>query len=80
MMIARQAEHNVSILRKEGKLQEFDVIKSYLKYAIDYGNYMTNTKYNIQQILGELQDSPKGRLLLGAQTFEEIWSGNLYLK
>ncbi|KAG1650851.1 tRNA-dihydrouridine(20) synthase [NAD(P)+]-like [Nymphon striatum] len=82
VMIARKAEYNLSILRKDGKLSKYEVIKDYLKYAIDYANYLTNTKYNIQQTLGELQDTEKGRKLLSAQTFEElgeIWGMKDYL-
>lgn len=72
-MLARAAEWNCSVFRKEGPLPMEDVIKSYLKYAIDYDNSPSNTKYCVQNILRELQDSPLGRKFLDAQTLERIW-------
>ncbi|XP_011138804.2 tRNA-dihydrouridine(20) synthase [NAD(P)+]-like isoform X1 [Harpegnathos saltator] len=72
VMLARAAEWNCSVFRKEGPLPMEDVIKSYLKYAIDYDNSPSNTKYCVQNILRELQDSPLGRKFLDAQTLEQI--------
>lgn len=73
VMLARAAEWNCSIFRKEGMLPMEDVIKAYLKYAVDYDNPPANTKYCVQNILRELQDSPLGRRFLEAQTLEKIW-------
>jgi len=72
-MLARAAEWNCSVFRKEGLLPMEDVIKAYLKYAVDYDNSPSNTKYCVQNILRELQDSPLGRKFLDAQTLEQIW-------
>lgn len=72
-MIARAAEWNCSIFRKEGLLPMDTVIKEYLKLAIDYDNSPSNTKYCIQNILRELQDTPRGRKFLDCQTLEQIW-------
>ncbi|XP_034946812.1 tRNA-dihydrouridine(20) synthase [NAD(P)+]-like [Chelonus insularis] len=72
VMIARAAEWNCSIFRKEGLLPKDDVIKSYLKYAVDYDNSASNTKYCIQNIIRELQESPLGKIFLRAETLEEI--------
>lgn len=84
VMIARQVEKNCSIFRREGLLPLDTVITSYLKYAIDYNNNTTNTKYCIQQMLGSLQDTPYGRSLLNAQLMKEIcdlWNmGDYYTK
>ncbi|XP_012262837.2 tRNA-dihydrouridine(20) synthase [NAD(P)+]-like [Athalia rosae] len=74
VMIARAAEWNCSIFRKQGLLPIDDVIKAYLKYAIDYDNAPSNTKYCVQNILRELQETPKGKLFLEAQTLEQICS------
>lgn len=73
VMIARAAEWNCSIFRKEGLLDMDDVIKEYLKLAIEYDNSPSNTKYCIQNILRELQDTPRGRKFLDCQTLEQIW-------
>jgi len=72
-MLARAAQWNCSVFRKEGALPMEDVIKAYLKYAVDYDNSPSNTKYCVQNILRELQDSPLGRKFLDAQTLEQIW-------
>lgn len=73
VMIARAAEWNCSIFRKEGLLPIDDVIKDYLKYCIDYDNSPSNTKYCVQNILRELQETPRGKAFLEAQTLEQIW-------
>ncbi|KAI8580756.1 hypothetical protein K450DRAFT_235800 [Umbelopsis ramanniana AG] len=44
-MIARGAEYNPSIFRKEGKLPVVDVIKAYLKKCVEVNNLPQNTKY-----------------------------------
>ncbi|XP_020290816.1 tRNA-dihydrouridine(20) synthase [NAD(P)+]-like isoform X2 [Pseudomyrmex gracilis] len=72
VMLARAAEWNCSVFRKEGPLPMEDVIKSYLKYAVDCDNSPSNTKYCVQNILRELQESPLGRRFLDSQTLEQI--------
>uniref|UniRef100_G3MRS0 DRBM domain-containing protein n=1 Tax=Amblyomma maculatum TaxID=34609 RepID=G3MRS0_AMBMU len=72
VMLARQAESNCSIFSKEGKKPIDDVIEQYLIYAIEYDNRATNTKYCIQQMLGSLQESDRGKALLASQQMEEI--------
>ncbi|KYM94681.1 PREDICTED: tRNA-dihydrouridine(20) synthase [NAD(P)+]-like [Cyphomyrmex costatus] len=72
VMLARAAEWNCSIFRKENSLPMETVIKSYLKHAINCDNSPSNTKYCIQNILRELQESPLGRRFLNAQTLEQI--------
>ena len=72
VMIARAAEWNSSIFRKEGKLDLHDVIRTYLKLAIDYDNTFTNSKYNVQNILRELQETPLGRKFLATQLTQEL--------
>ncbi|KAL3185264.1 hypothetical protein MRX96_031125 [Rhipicephalus microplus] len=72
VMLARQAESNCSIFRKEGKKPIDDVIEEYLAYAIEYDNRATNTKYCVQQMLGSLQESDRGKALLASQQMEEI--------
>lgn len=73
VMIARSAEWNVTIFNREGKLPMDDLIKNYLKYAVDYDNSPSNTKYCIQNILRELQETEKGKKFLETQTLQQIW-------
>ncbi|XP_067007933.2 tRNA-dihydrouridine(20) synthase [NAD(P)+]-like [Anabrus simplex] len=72
VMLARAAEWNCSIFRPEGKLPLDDVIKAYLKYAVDYDNAPANTKYCVQNMLRELQETPRGKKFLESQTLEQI--------
>lgn len=72
-MLARVAKWNCSIFRKEGVLQMDEVIKSYLKYSVDFDNPPSNSKYCVQNILKELQETPRGKKFLDCQTMEQIW-------
>ncbi|XP_014207131.1 tRNA-dihydrouridine(20) synthase [NAD(P)+]-like [Copidosoma floridanum] len=72
VMIARAAEWNCSIFRSKGMLPMEEVIRSYLKLAVDYDNSPSNTKYCVQNILRDLQESPLGRRFLDTQTLEQI--------
>lgn len=45
VMLARAAEWNVTIFRPEGQLPLMDVIRHYLKVAVDYDAYPANAKY-----------------------------------
>lgn len=49
-MIARMAQKNVSIFRKEGLIPIDQLVPAYLKLCIDYDNSVENTKYSIQKI------------------------------
>jgi len=49
-----------------------EVIKAYLKLSIDYDNSPSNTIYCIQNILKELQETPRGKKFLESQTMEQI--------
>lgn len=72
-MIGRCAEGNCSIFRSDG-MRELDlVIKDYLKLAVDYDNSPSNTKYCVQNMLKELQETPRGKKFLECQTLEQIW-------
>lgn len=73
VMVARSAQHNMSIFRKAGNLPMDDVIKSYLRKCIKYLHQPTKTKYCIQSMLRELQETPRGKKFLETQTLEQIW-------
>ena len=72
VMIARAVMWNCSILRKEGFLPLDDVIRQFLRYAILYDNPFTYTKYAVQNMLRDLQESPRGKAFLETQTVREI--------
>lgn len=72
VMIARAAQYNSSIFRKEGKLSLDEVIPEYLRLCIEYDNVFTNTKYCVQMMLRDLQETPMGKRLLDSKTEEEI--------
>ncbi|CAB0009785.1 unnamed protein product [Nesidiocoris tenuis] len=82
VMVARSAEWNASVFRKRGKLPLDTMIRSYLKLAIDYDNSPSNTKYCIQNMLRELQESELGKKFLETQTLgqmSELWDlGDYY--
>lgn len=83
VMLARAAEWNCSIFRPNGKLPIDTVIEEYIKYSINYDNAPANSKYCIQNILRELQETPRGKKFLEAQTMEQIssiWDLGKYCK
>ncbi|XP_050675838.1 tRNA-dihydrouridine(20) synthase [NAD(P)+]-like [Leptidea sinapis] len=83
VMIARAAEWNCSIFRKDGMLPMDTVIEDLLRLSVDFDNPPANTKYCIQNILRELQETPRGRQFLDSQTLEQmctIWNLQDYCK
>lgn len=72
VMIARSAQWNCSVFRKEGPLPIDDVIAEYLKLAVKYDNPVGNTKFNIQNILREVQETELGQKFLASQSIEEF--------
>lgn len=83
VMIARAAQWNCSIFSKNEKVTMGDIIMRYLKYAIDYDNHPLNTKYCVQQMLQDQQETPKGRIVLAAKTLLDIsaqWNLEAYYK
>ncbi|KAJ8960712.1 hypothetical protein NQ318_020004, partial [Aromia moschata] len=61
-MIARAAETNCSIFRRQG-MKDLDVVIK---------DYLNNTKYCVQNMLRELQETPRGKKFLECQTLEQI--------
>lgn len=72
VMVARAAEWNASIFQPSGLIPILDVIKRYLKLAVDYDACAANAKYCVQNILRDLQESEIGRKFLDAQTLGQI--------
>lgn len=66
-----------------GKLPMDDVICELLKLCIDYDNSPTNSKYCVQMMLRELQETPRGKRFLECQTLEDvcdIWDLGTYCR
>ncbi|XP_045192611.2 tRNA-dihydrouridine(20) synthase [NAD(P)+]-like [Mercenaria mercenaria] len=83
VMIARAAEWNTSVFRKKGKLPVKDVIKEYLKIAIDMDNGFTNTKYCILMMMHADMDQQEGLDTQDSKCIEEIceiWGMTEYMK
>lgn len=73
VMIARTAQYNVSIFRMKGLLRMDEIIKAFLKLSVDSDLNATTTKYCVQGMLREQQESPMGKKFLAAQTLQQIW-------
>jgi len=73
VMIARTAEKNCSIFKRDGKLELFTIIRDYLRHAVDYDNVAPNTKYCIQNMLQNIQETEQGRLFLESTSLQQIW-------
>ncbi|XP_051025033.1 tRNA-dihydrouridine(20) synthase [NAD(P)+]-like isoform X2 [Acomys russatus] len=72
VMVARAAMWNPSIFLKDGLRPLEEVIQKYIRYAVQYDNHYTNTKYCLCQMLREQLESPQGRLLHAAQSSQDI--------
>lgn len=72
-MIARAAEWNPTIFRADGKLPLLDVVKEYVKVAIEWDNNWVNTKYCVLQMMHDnMLDYPEGELTQAAMSMEDI--------
>lgn len=81
VMLARAAQWNPSIFRKEGRLSASQVITEYIKLAIDFDNNFGNTKYCLQRLLHEDTTSSEALQLLHAKEMRdicEIWNLTSY--
>lgn len=50
-----------------------ELLRKYLKLSVDYDNPPHNTKYGIQSIMREQQETPRGKLFLQSQTMQHMW-------
>lgn len=73
IMIARSAEKNCSIFKRDNKLELTTIIRDYLCHAVDYDNVAPNTKYCIQNMLRNIQETEQGRNFLESTTLQQIW-------
>ncbi|XP_055373652.1 tRNA-dihydrouridine(20) synthase [NAD(P)+]-like [Condylostylus longicornis] len=75
VMIARAAQNNVSIFKPDGVLLPVDdVIIRYLRICVDFDNTASNTKYCVQSMIKDQQETARGRLFLNCQTLHQICS------
>jgi tRNA-dihydrouridine synthase 2 len=72
-MIARTAEKNCSIFKHDSKLELATIIRDYLRHAVDYDNIAPNTKYCIQNMLRNIQETEQGKTFLESTTLQQIW-------
>lgn len=73
VMVARAAQWNCSVFRPcDEKLPIYEVITAYLRLTIEYDNVFTNTKYCVQMMLRDLQETPDGKRLLDSKIVEDI--------
>lgn len=83
VMVARAAQWNTSVFRREGLLPALEVAKEYLKLAVRYDNHEPNTKFCLVQLLSDQLETPLGRCLLSANDNKEmceLWKLEGYLK
>ena len=59
--------------RKEGPLPLDEVIKDYVRLAVDCDNNTSNTKYCVAQMLQSAMEGAPGKALLAAANMREIW-------
>ena len=50
-----------------------EVVKEYVKLAIDTDNLLGNSKYNIAKLMHKHLDTAEGRRLFAATTMKDIW-------
>lgn len=67
------------LMNVPGQLSLDDVIPEYLKLCIEYDNSGTNSKYCVQMMLRELQETPRGKKFLECQTLEDIWYASEFI-
>lgn len=72
-MIARAAQYNCSIFRKEGKLDKEKVIMEFLDLSLKYDSLFSNIKYTIQTMLGNIHERSDSKKFLESNTTRQIW-------
>ncbi|XP_055298646.1 tRNA-dihydrouridine(20) synthase [NAD(P)+]-like isoform X3 [Sitodiplosis mosellana] len=79
VMIARGAQKNVSIFRKEGLLPIDEVARDYLKMCVDFDNPAINTKFVLETMYklnnDKISKKEFGREFLDAEKLDQICRG-----
>lgn len=82
VMIARAAQTNVSVFRRDQPLPLDELIREYLKVCVDFDNSIENTKYSIQVMhrpFGKIQKSKMADRFDEAKSLEELWWASIKL-
>ena len=74
-MMARAAQSNPSIFRREGLLPKLDIIKEYSRLCARYDMPYQNAKYSLLCIWGDHQDKI-GFGLVKSKSVHDIWYAN----
>jgi len=61
IMIARAAQWNVSVFRKEGLLPLDDIMIRYIKKAVDFESAFSLTKFTVMEMLANVRQLPSER-------------------
>ncbi|KAG0207222.1 tRNA-dihydrouridine(20) synthase [NAD(P)+]-like [Mortierella sp. GBA30] len=72
VMIARGAQTNVSVFRKEGRLPTLDIVREYIRKCMATRNLHSNTKYVLMQMFAEDTRSSYYRPLCDAKSFRTV--------
>jgi tRNA-dihydrouridine synthase 2 len=72
VMIARAAQDNLSIFRAEGMLDRDEVIRGYIRKAVETDNLFQNTKYVLLQ-MAQPHTSVRRQKLLASRSMREVW-------
>ena len=71
--MSRYLWNGAVVFRKEGPLPLTEVIKDYIRLAIECNNNTSNTKYCVAQMLQSAMEGKDGKALLAATNMREIW-------
>jgi len=72
VMLARAAQWNPSVFRKEGNLDVKDIIKEYVKLAVEYDSPDVNIKYVLCKMIGDTCGSELGRKIVASRDTQDI--------
>mmetsp|Transcript_2800 Transcript_2800/g.8517 ORF Transcript_2800/g.8517 Transcript_2800/m.8517 type:complete len:326 (-) Transcript_2800:1840-2817(-) len=72
VMIARAAQNNPSIFRKEGMLSPWDVSEAYAALCIKYDNWLGNTKFCLQSLLSAGKHKAAVQMVSKARDYSDI--------
>ncbi|XP_032235950.1 tRNA-dihydrouridine(20) synthase [NAD(P)+]-like isoform X2 [Nematostella vectensis] len=72
IMVARAAQWNLSVFRREGPLSHLDVVKAYIKTAIECDNSFGNTKYCVLRLMHEQYTSEAAAEFTAAKDIREM--------
>lgn len=73
VMLARSAQWNPSVFRKDGPLPIKDVMTEYMKIAAMYDNVFANTKYVICKMVGDTCGNELGRNIIRSKGIDDIY-------